>query len=85
MPHDRRKLPAGRNKTGRSSTLPEECPFSLTPFRTNSFKEKIMDRAESEPLVRHLTEFVFNQKRIGLIDHSYSPDCQGGSPDGPFE
>jgi steroid delta-isomerase-like uncharacterized protein len=44
-----------------------------------------MDRAESELLVRRLIEFVFNQKRIGLIDHFYSPDCHGGSPDGPFE
>jgi steroid delta-isomerase-like uncharacterized protein len=42
-------------------------------------------RTENEGLVRGVIEALFNQKRVDLISTFYSPDCQGGSPEGPFE
>jgi steroid delta-isomerase-like uncharacterized protein len=40
---------------------------------------------ENEALVRGVIEVLFNQKRAHLIEAFYSPDCRGGSPDGPFD
>jgi steroid delta-isomerase-like uncharacterized protein len=40
---------------------------------------------ENEALVRGVIETLFNQKRAHLISAFYSSDCQGGSPDGPFD
>jgi steroid delta-isomerase-like uncharacterized protein len=40
---------------------------------------------ENEGLVRGVIEALFNQKRADLIRTFYSSNCQGGSPDGPFD
>ena len=40
---------------------------------------------ENEALVRGVIELLFNQKRAHLIAAFYSPECRGGSPDGPFD
>jgi steroid delta-isomerase-like uncharacterized protein len=40
---------------------------------------------ENEGFVRGVIEGLFNRKRVQLISTFYSPDCQGGSPDGPFD
>jgi predicted ester cyclase len=42
-------------------------------------------RTENEGLVRGVIEALFNQKRVDLISTLYAPDCQGGSPEGPFD
>jgi hypothetical protein len=40
---------------------------------------------ENEGWVRSVIEALFNQKRVDLMGTFYSPDCRGGSPEGPFE